>query len=158
MTAGFLGGGVERDMEVMGLLEKAGDSEKLKVWTVIVWMSGPSSGFSAPRDSTEDTWTSKPMEAVERVTLKLSLEQKSALQRFKNLCERRALRGEYRDKLQGICERAQKKLLSLESSPTPYVSNPPTHCLSLLMKFFLLSSKPVHTQPQIPGFQGDDTF
>ena len=143
-TKSFYWHHVERDMEVMRSLEKAEDWEKLKVWMVIVWMSLRVSG---PRES---------MEGIEQVTLELFLRQPSALRRFENLCESGVIRREYKDKLEGICKRAQ-----VERSPSepPYVSASPAQGLSVLILLFFSFSQSIHSQPLIPlPFWGDDTF
>ena len=102
-------------MEVMKSLEEAEDWEKLEVWLEAVWRS-LTSGMPTP----------KLMEGVKQVTLKLSLRQPSALQRFKNLCGGRALWKECRDKLQGVCNQALAEQLPSEPPLSPYVSVPPT--------------------------------
>jgi hypothetical protein len=91
-----------RDMEVMRSLEEAEDWEKLEVWMVVVWMFLP-------------IQTPETMEDIEQVTLKLSLRQPSALQRFEDLCERDAIWTQYNGpKLRGICDQARAEQLPPE--------------------------------------------
>jgi len=122
-----------RDAEVMWSLEEAEDWGKLEVWMEIVWRSlEPFSGSSnwmrdmQTSEAMEDMPTPELMEGIEQVTLKLSLQQLSALQRFENLCEKHAASGGRRGKLQGICDRARAGQLPSGPPPPPYVSVPPT--------------------------------
>ena len=133
-TTRFYGYHIERDMEVMRSLEKAEDWEKLEVWMWIVWMSLPESG---PRGLMEDAPTRESMEDIEQVTLELSLRRPSALQRFKNLCEKYTGWWDYDDKLQGICKQARAEQLPLD--PPPYVSNSPAQGLFVLIPHFFPS-------------------
>jgi len=125
-----------RDAEVMGLLEEAEDWGKLEAWMEVAWRS--LEWFSTPSDSMEDVPSPELMEGIEQVTLKLSLQQPSALQRFENLCENRAVLGEHRDKLRGICDRARAGQLPSGSPPPPYVSVPTQHLSVLMLPHFSL--------------------
>jgi len=148
-TRGLLGAHVVRDVEVMRSLEEAGDWEKLEVWMVVVWVSLRPSSIP----------TSESMEGIKKVTLELSLRQRSALQRFENLCEGYTLQREYREKLQEICGRARAERLPSEHSSPLYVSVPPIQHLFILMLPFFLFSQMIHAQPLTPlSFWGDDTF
>jgi hypothetical protein len=102
-----------RDVEVMRLLEKAEDWERLEDWTTIVWLS-------APRDYL--------MEDVKQVTLNLLLRRPSALARFENL----RVYSRSKDKLQQICDQAQEEQLPSESPPPLYVSVCPVPLLPVL--------------------------
>lgn len=102
-----------RDTEVMRSLEKAEDWEKLGVWMVVVWVFPPA-------------LAAETMPVVRQVTLKLSLRQTSALQRFENLCEGDVIRPQYKLLLRRTCDQARVEQSSSEPSPPPYVSVPPT--------------------------------
>ena len=105
-TTYFAGQFSLRDMEVMRSLEEVEDWEKLGVWMAAVWQSLPLS--SEPTDSMED---------IERVTLKLASRQLSALQKFEDLCKRRAIWDRYETTLQEICSQARAELSTLEPTP-----------------------------------------
>ena len=112
-TTKLLGHCSPRDMEVMRSLEKAEDWEKLGVWMVVVWVFPPA-------------LAAETMPVVRQVTLKLSLRQTSALQRFENLCEGDVIRPQYKLLLRRTCDQARVEQSSSEPSPPPYVSVPPT--------------------------------
>ena len=118
---------VLRDIEVARSLEETEDWEKLEVWLAAVWGSLLVFHIRMP----------ELMEGIELVTLKLSLRQPSALQRFEDQCERLAIRNtECEAKLQEICSRARAERLPSEPSPPLCVSVPPVRYLSLLMPPF----------------------
>ena len=134
-------------VEVMGLLEKAGDWEKLEVWMMVMWQSLDS-----------DTPVSV-MGDVERVTLKLLMRRASALERFKDLCICGSLQYQDKAKLRWICDQEQAEQLPFESPPPPYVSVHPAQYPSVLMPPFVCLSQPIHAQPLVPlPFAGDETF
>jgi hypothetical protein len=101
-----------RDVEVMRLLEEAGDWERLEDWTVVVWLLSPQDNL---------------MEDVKQVTLKLLLQRPSALARFENL----QLYSWNKDKLRQICDQARVEQLP-ESLPPLYVSVRPAPHLPIL--------------------------
>ena len=108
-------------LEVMRLLEKSEDWEKLEVWMVVIWMSVSS-------------LARRPvMDEAKQVTLKLVSQRTSALLRFEDLCVRRSVDWLSVDELQWICDGVRAKQLLSESAPLPYVSILPARCISLLM-------------------------
>jgi len=138
-----------RDMEVMRSLEEAEDLEKLEVWMGILWLLlwptflGPGLVSNVP--------TPEPMECIEQATLKLSLRQPSALQRFERL---HSMYGHTKS-LRRICKRARAERLSSELPLPPYVSDPPTQLLSPLTPFFfLLQSTDSRQATNSPSFLG----
>jgi len=86
------------NVEVMRLLEEAEDWERLEVWMVITWLSIP--GPEMPKSTLKD---------IEQVTIKLLLQQPSALPRFEDLHETDKIYTSRRLKLQWICKQAQVK-------------------------------------------------
>jgi len=157
-TMGFDKDLVERDVEVMRSLEKVEDWEKLEVWMEIIWMA---LGYLTSGDSMGEVSTPESIQDIERVTLKLSLRQPSALQRFENLCTNGTVWEEHMQKLEGICKRARVERLPLEPPPPPppYVSDSSARHLSVLIPLFFSFSQSIHTQPltSLPLW-GDDTF
>ena len=134
-------------VEVMGLLEEAGDWEKLEVWMMVTWQS---LDYDIPVPAIGD---------VERVTLKLLMRRASALLRFEDLCVCGSLQDQERTKLRWICDQAQAEQLSFESPPPPYVSVHPVQYLSVLMPPLVRLSQSIHAQPLVPlPFAGDETF
>jgi len=98
-----------RDTEVMRSLEKAEDWEKLEVWMVVVWVFPPA-------------LAAETMQVVRQATLKLSLRQTSALQRFENLCEGDVIWSQYKLLLRRICDQARAEQSPLEPLSPSYVS------------------------------------
>ena len=92
---------VPGDMEVMELLEKAGDLEKLEVWMVSVWLSTGLTGES--------------MQDVGQVTLNLLLQRPSALPRFEGLCTA-VQTWTMRTHLRKICKQAQTQQSASEAA------------------------------------------
>ena len=159
---------VSRNVEVMKLLEKAGDWERLEVWMVIVWGSlGPSERLK-----------SEPMWGIEQTSRKLLSHRPSAIPRFENLAEFKLseddhLRPLLVDELaimesappigatlRRICSWARAGQLPSEPPPTSYVS---VFCWSVSVRsnatFFLCFRQSVHVQSFVPlRFAGDDTF
>jgi len=124
-----------RDLEVMRLLERGEDWEKLVVWLVVVWSFIPD--FTMPE--------SESIEGIEQVTLKLLLQQPSALPRFENLCTADTLKFyvPYRARLQQVCKQVR---VEVEREQSPSEGSSPR-------------SKPVCTQLHAPlPFMGDDSF
>ena len=97
-----------RNVEVMRLLEEAGDWDKLEVWMVVVWLSVPELFGGTPRASVED---------IERVALKLFSLRPSVLPRFVGLCQMDPHYQTDAIKLQRICEKAQVEQLPSELPP-----------------------------------------
>jgi hypothetical protein len=87
-----------RDVEVMRLLEGAGDWERLEDWTVVVWLSEPQYNS---------------MEDVKQVTLKLLLQRPSALARFENVCRTVHLHARDESPLQRICNNVRLFVIAL---------------------------------------------
>ena len=83
-------------------LEEAEDWEKLEVWMLIVWQSIP--------------WF-ESVEDFEGVTLKLLLQQPSALPRFGDMCKMGGLWTGHKVKLQQICNQVQLEQSPPESLP-----------------------------------------
>ena len=118
---------VLRDIEVARSLEEAEDWEKLEVWLAAIWGSLMISSVLIP----------ELMEGIEPMTLKVSLRQRSALQRFEDQCKRHAIGfTKHKVKLQEICSRTRAQQLPSEASPPPCVSVPLVQYLSLLMPPF----------------------
>jgi hypothetical protein len=93
-------------VEVMRSLKEAEDWGKLEVWMTVVWQSLPK---STPVPTMED---------VKQVTLNLLLQQPSALQRFKDLCQWGSLYRLHKAKLQQVCDQVQTEQQPSES-PLP---------------------------------------
>ena len=91
-----------RDVEVMGLLEKTEDWEKLEIWIASVWLSA-----GVPVAS---------IRSVEQVTLNLILQRPSALPRFEGLCT--AVSRWRGSSLPEICKRARTNR-SASEPPSP---------------------------------------
>jgi hypothetical protein len=106
------------NVEVMELLEKAEDWEKLEVWMVVVWQSLP---------------RGMPIGNVGPVTLRLLLQRPSTILRFEGLCERGSLRYPHQTNLGQICDQTRAKQLHLGSPLPPYVSVCLVQYLSILM-------------------------
>jgi hypothetical protein len=102
-------------LEVMRLLEKSEDWEKLEVWMMVIWISLAYS---------EDPFT---MDEVKQVTLKLLSQRASALLRFEDLRVRGSVEPSQKAELQWICDGVRAKQLPSESTPLPYVSILPVH-------------------------------
>ena len=77
---------------VMRSLKEAEDWEKLEVWMAIVWRC---------------VLSSRSVEDVERVTLKLLSRRPSALQRSEDLCETESFSAIRKTKLQLVCDQAR---------------------------------------------------
>ena len=116
------GGGVIEPcgMEVMRLLEEAGDWEKLETWLLFAWRA-------LVFDSV--------VEDVGRVTLGLLLRRPSALPRFENLSKTANLWRRFCEELRQICSDARAKQLPSEPS-LPYVPIRLTRHLPALMQPF----------------------
>jgi hypothetical protein len=110
-----------RIVGVMGLLEKAGDWEKLEVWMVVVWQS-LSRGIPTYMIGN-----------VGPVTLRLLLQRPSAILRFEGLCERGSLQYPHKTELGEICDQTRGEQLRLGSPLPPYVSVCLVLYLSILM-------------------------
>jgi hypothetical protein len=91
-----------RDVEMMRLLEEAGDWERLEDWTVVIWLLSPQDNLK---------------EDVKQVTLKLLLQRPSALARLENLYRTGPMYYRDKDKLQQICDQARAEHLPSESPP-----------------------------------------
>ena len=129
-----------RDVEVMRLLEEAGDWERLEDWTVVVWLLSPQDNL---------------MEDVKQVILKLLLQRPSALARFENLCRTDELYPWDKVKLRQICDQARAEQPPSESSPPLYVSVRPAPHLPVLTPPFSLpqsiTSRPTTCSPSFCG-------
>ena len=99
---------VSQDTEVMRLLEKAEDWEKLEVWMAIIWRSPPL--YDWPTSESKD---------IERATLKLLLRRPSAFPKFKNLYEWGGLWPVVHRAFRQIYEQALTEQLPTESLPPP---------------------------------------
>ena len=84
------------------LLEEAKDWDKLVLWMVIAWQS---------------VLLSLSVEETEKATLKLLLQQPSALQRFEDLCKTDSLPAMRKTRLQQVCEKAREEQPPSESPP-----------------------------------------
>ena len=128
-------------VEVAKFLEEAEDWERLEIWMSAVWTS------REPRGSSMD----KPMEDIERWTLRLLSRRPSALLRFQTL----RAHWSTKDTLRQICNQVRMEQPSLE-----YVSIRLARHLSILMRpFSFCFSELVRAQPPILlPFAGDDTF
>jgi len=127
-----------RDMELTRPLEEDGQWEKLEVWMVIAWRSlgykfmggaEPGEGIELEEDAESDEDTdaeedpepeddADPMDAeeLEQVTLNLLLRRPSALPRFEDLSNSRAL---WDVVLGRICAQVRVEQLLLEPPPPP---------------------------------------
>jgi hypothetical protein len=101
----------------MRQLEGAEDQERLEIWMVVIWKS---LGYPTPVSMMED---------IEWVTLKLVLQQASALQRFKDLCAQQSLNSSSQSKIQQICNQAEELLKESLAELSLYVSVCSTHYL-----------------------------
>ena len=121
-----------RDMEVMRLLEKAEDWEKLGAWMIVVWTFLPWSTITG----------SESTESIEEATLKLLLQQPSTLRGFEDLCKAGRLRiqsyRDYENKLKLICDQARAKQSPPDSLPW-YASICPDRHPSVLTPTFFAS-------------------
>ena len=125
----------------MKFLEEAEDWERLEIWMSVVWKS------PLPPGSSMD----KPMEDIERLTLKLLSRRPSALLRFQKLHAHWSIK----DKLRRICYQVRTGKPSLE-----YVSIHTAWHLSILMQpFYFRFSELARAQPTfLLPFAGDDPF
>ena len=126
---------------VMILLEEAEDWEKLELWMAIIWRS---------------VLSSRSVEEIEQVTLKLLSRRPSALQRFEVLCETESLSTMCKARLGRVCDQARAEHPPSEFPP-PYVSvRSDQHLVPVLISSFFRCSQ---TQPPVPlPFAGDGTF
>jgi hypothetical protein len=108
-------------LEVMRLLEKSEDWEKLEVWMMVIWISLAYS---------EDPFT---MDEVKQVTLKLLSQRALALLRFEDLRVRESVDSSQKAELQWICDGVRAKQWPSESTTLLYVSILPALCIPLLM-------------------------
>jgi len=95
-----------RDVEVMKSLEEVEDWEKLEVWVPIVW------------DLLDYEFMPDFVEDIGQVTLKLTSQRPSALQKLENLCKR-IKESDARTALRLILGQARAGQPLLESPPTP---------------------------------------
>ena len=107
------------NVEVMRLLEEAGDWEKLEVWMMVAWRSAIPPGL---------------MNDIRKVTLELLSRRPSALPRFEDLYEAGIFQVwvDQKDELQRICDLARKEQ-SAPEPPPPYVSVRSVQHLTILM-------------------------
>jgi hypothetical protein len=131
-----------RDLKVTKSLEDVGDWEILEAWLTFIWWGEP---------------TSKSMEDIGRVTLKLLLHQPSALPRFEDMRNKGKLWEKHRGLLQQICDKARAEPLPLKCLPRPWVTFCFTQHLFVLTLFW--PSQSIDATPLASlHFGGDDTF
>ena len=93
------------NVEVMRLLEEAGDWEKLEVWVPIVWRSLPWGTFPSKED-------------ILRVTLELLLLRPSAFPKLEGLRESEVLSEDQKDELRRTCDEARRTERPPPESPS----------------------------------------
>ena len=102
LVTDIVGGFVQRDVEVMRLLDEAGDWEKLEVWMVSLWWP-------------PYNWFDGAMQDIEQVTLKLLSRRSSLLPMFEDRAAGK-LTKTHKIKLREICDKVRAEHLPSESS------------------------------------------